>query len=329
MRSIRRAGAATMLTGALCAAIAAAPAGAATRPSLASVEHSVHAADGALLKLKRLASSDAGAAKSALLRSLAQITAAAHQAQALQGHAGAATMAKAFGLVASQYDRDVRAYTSLLGGTGGSLQSLLAGSLQPVLAGRTQALAFLGQLTSVVGADTGAVTNTIANVLGNSAGEIKSLTGLIGGNLPKQVQGVIAQALSTATGVLDAGLAQLKALIPTLPAPAQGIAQAVLTQISGVFDQLKGALTGATDVIPNVLGGNLGQAVTGQIGQVLKTIGGILGVGGVTGGTGTGNGTGTGTPGGFPGLGGLIPPFVGDLLNSLGVGSLFPKTAAH
>jgi hypothetical protein len=348
MKSILRTGAATLLAGVLCAAVAVAPAGAATRPSLASITHSVHAADGALLKLRRLAASNPAAAKQALTRSRSQIAAAAHEARALRGHASPDTTTKAFGLLAGQYDRALQTYTSLIGGTGGSLQGLLAQALQPTLAGRTQALGFLGQLTGLLSpAGAGAATGTIAGLLGNAPTEIQSLTGLFSaGQLPTSIQALIGQAITTAGGFLDAGLAQLKSLIPTLPAPAQSAVEGVLTALTTALGQVKSTLTGLTQTIGGLLPGAIGQTITGQLGQVLSMLQGFLGTAGGTptgGTTGTGTtGTGTtgaGTTGAGTTAGGLlggflgslpVPPFITNLLSGFKLGSLLPTGApAH
>jgi hypothetical protein len=341
MRFIFRAGGATLLTGAVCAGLALAPTAALARPSVAAVASHVHAADAALTQMRHLVRKHPAAARHALVRNRAEVTAAAHAAKAVSVSGNVSATASALSLVASQFDRDVRAYTSLIPTSSGSLQAALAQALAPALAGRTVALGFLAQLTGKLpAAGAGDVTSVLVGILQNLPGEISSLTGIVqGGQLPGQLQTLIAKALTTASGLLDAGLAQVQSLIPTLPAPLQTVVSDVLTQLKALFGQLETTLNQAVQSISTVIGGPIGQMLSGQLSQVLGLLqgffngNGLTGLTGLTGGTGGTGGTGaTGSGGGAGFLAGLpIPSFIQDLLKNLGVGGLFfaPHASAH
>jgi hypothetical protein len=316
MRFILRAGGVSLITGAVCVALAAVPTAALAHPSVASVSRDVHAADAALAQVRHNARKHPGAARKALARNRAAALAAGRDAEAVGASGGASAAASALSLVAAQYDRDVRTFTTLLPSSPGSLQGLLAQALAPALAGRTLASGFLAQLIGQLpGSGAGDATSVLTNLLQSLPGEINSLAAFLkSGQLPQTLQGVISQAVTTVTGLLDAGLAQLQSLVPSLPAPAQAVVGNVLTQLKSLFGQLKGTLTQAAQTISSLLGGSLGQTLSGQLSQVVSFLQGFFG--GSTGSTGS---TGSNPLGGL--FGSLpIPSFVSSLLNNLGFG---------
>jgi hypothetical protein len=287
----------------LCAGLAV-PAVASAHSSLATVRHDVNAAGAALHALKHAGARHPGAARRALARNKASMTAGARAVHSLAQSGNVSATASALGLVAKQYDRNVRTYVSLIPTTSGSLQTQLASSLQPALAGRSLSDWLLGQLTTVLpdGGDTSAATGTLSDLLGNLPSLIQSLTSVAGGgDVSSQIQAIVVQALTTATGVLDASLAQVQALLPSLPASDQATVQAVLTQIQAILGSIQSTLTGT------------GSGSTTGTGS------------GSTTGTGSGSTTGTATcPGGTGSLlGNLpIPPIISGLLQNLGLGQL-------
>jgi hypothetical protein len=306
----------TALATATVFAIAAGPAAASSGPSLAKAVRDVHTASSALHQASTLASSNPAAAGVALTRGNTALAAAAHQARWLHARHNVAASATAFEGVAVQYDHAVKAYTSMLPSATGALQGLLAQGLVPAISGRTQALGFLsGLLPSLPVSAASTATSTITGVIGNAPGEITSLTGLVSiGSLPTQIQQLIAQAITTAGGVLSAGITQLEALVPSLPASIQPIVQSLLTTLSNALGQITSTLTGASGTIGGMLGGLIGTEL-GQITSILKGIlGNLPGLGGITG-TGAGTGTGTGTgPGGILGS---LPFGLGSILSGL------------
>jgi hypothetical protein len=319
----------TALATATVFAVAAGPAAASGGPSLAKAVGDVHAASGALNQVSKLAASSPAAASKALALGNADLAAAAHQARWLHSRHNLGAAATAFEGVALQYDRQVRTYTSMVASSKGALQASVAQALAPAIAGRTQALGFLGELVPSlpVSAATTA-TSTITGVIGNAPGEITGLTGLISiGDLPTQIEQLIAQAITTAGGVLTAGITQLEALVPSLPASIQPIVTKVLTTLQGLLGQLTGTLTGTTSTIGGLFGGLIGTEL-GQITTILQGILGDLpglpGLGGIFG-TGTGTGTG-GTGTGTGGILGSLPFGLGSILSGLlgNLGMLIP-----
>lgn len=309
------AGSAGLVGAALCLTLAAAPAGASMRPSMASVVHELHVANVALAHVRP---GHSVASRRALARNRAASRAAARQAVRLRRVAGAATAARAFALVAGQYDRDVRVYTTLVRVSSGSLQLALAQALALAVAARGQALGLLKQLTSLV---PGAITGVTVGMIGSGETEVSSLAGLVnGGGLPTQIQGLIAQALTTATGLLDGALGQIKSIIPTLPAQAQPIVTAALGQVTSALGLVTATLGQATQLISGVFGGTLSgplSQVTSLLQSLIGQFSGLTAPG--TGSTGTGTGS-TGTGGFFGSL--PIPPFVQTLLGQFGFGGM-------
>jgi hypothetical protein len=325
-------------------AVAAAPAAAASHtslpatasgPSLAKVVGDVHAANHALTNLTSIASSNPAAARSALALGKADIAAAAHQARWLHARASGTTSAAAFEDVATQYNSDVKAYTSMVTSTSGSLQTSIAQALTPAIAGRSQALAFLGELAPTLATPAaGTATSTITSVVGSLPTEITSLTGVVGtGDLPTEIEQLIAQAITCAGGVLDAGITELEGIVPDLPAAIQPIVTSLLDTLSSTLATLESTLEGTTttSVGGTTVGGLLGGLIGTELGQVTTILQGILGdlpgiLGGVTGTTGTtGTGTGTGT-GTTAGILGMLPFGLGSLLSGLlgGLGISLP-----
>src|SRR5438067_104597 len=83
---------------------------------------------------------------------------------------------------------------------------------------RTQALGFLGGLLpSLPAADQANATQTIGDVVQSSPDQVTSLAdALQGGNLSDTSSQLLSQALTEASGFMDAALAQLQNLIPNL-----------------------------------------------------------------------------------------------------------------
>jgi hypothetical protein len=292
----------------LCAGLVV-PAAASAHSSLATVRHDVNAAGSALHALKHAGARHPGAARRALARNKASMTAGARAVHSLAQSGDVRATASGLGLVAKQYDRNVRTYVSLIPTTSGSLQTQLASSLQPALDGRALSDWLLGQLTKLLpsGGDSSAAAGTLSDLLGNLPSLIQSLTGVAGGgDVSSQIQSIVAQALTTATGVLDASLAQVQALLPSLPASDQATVQAVLTQIQSILGSI--------------------QSITGSGSATGTGAGSATGTGsGSAAGPGTGSATSSGTcPGGTGSLlGNLpIPPFISGLLQNVGLGQL-------
>ena len=83
MRFNLRAGGVSLITGAICVALAAAPTAALAHPSVASVSRDVHAADAALAQVRHYARKHPAAARSALARNRSAAAAAGRDAAAV------------------------------------------------------------------------------------------------------------------------------------------------------------------------------------------------------------------------------------------------------
>src|SRR5580658_1526558 len=243
----------TALATAAAFAVAAAPAVAASHPSLPATSSGpsltkavsdVPAANHALMQLSSTGSSNAAAARTALARGRADVAAAAHQARWLHARSNASTSAAAFEAVATQYNSDVKTYTSMVTTTTGSLQTLIAEALAPAIAGRSQALAFLGQLDpSLPVSAAGTATSTITGLVGSLPSEITSLTGVVStGDLTTEIEQLIAQAITSAGGVLDAGITELEGMVPELPTAIQPIVTSLLETLSSTLSTLESTL---------------------------------------------------------------------------------------
>ncbi|HEY5318367.1 MAG TPA: hypothetical protein VIJ20_10330 [Solirubrobacteraceae bacterium] len=308
----------TALATATVFAIAAGPAAAASGPSLTKAVRDVHAANSALTQLSKSASSSPAAARSALARGRADIAAAAHQARWLHARSTPGAAATAFEGVAVQYDRDVQTYTSMLASSTGALRASLAQALVPAISGRTQALGFLGELAPTLPVAAASVaTSTITGVVGGLPTEITSLTGLANaGDLPTEIEQLIAQAITAAGSVLDAGITELEGIIPSLPAGVQPIITTLLSTLTTVLGTVESTLEGTTSSIGGLLGGLIGTQL-GDITSILQGILGDLPGLGTIGGTGTGTGTGTGGTTGTGGILGALPFGLGSILSGL------------
>jgi hypothetical protein len=347
MKSIFRSRGPGLAAAAACVALAAVPASAAARSPLATITGDVHAANAALTTLSHTARHHQRAARRALAHNQAAITAAARELRELKGHATAAGAAKALTLIAKQYGADAYTYTALVPKASGSLQTELANAIKPALDGQTIASGLLGELTGLLpSSGASAASGTIGGLLGNLPQLIQSLTGMVdGGSYSQGIQMILSGALTTATGLLDAGINEVKTLLPNLPAPAQAAIQNVLTTIQSAFATFECALNQAVQTISSTLGSSSGSSMMGgQLSSLLSLLQSFFGASsspttpasscpastdngsgtptgtGTSSGTGapTGAGTATGTGTGMPFLGSLpIPSFVQTMLQNL------------
>lgn len=275
MRLIPRASVAAVV------AVLAVPAAAsAATPSVSSVRAHVRAADHALVQLKSaVRHHHRAAAIKALHKTRSEVGVAAHQARAL--HARSHTSAaRAFSLVAGQYNGDLSAISSLIPSSSGSLLGALTQALAPVINGRTQALGFLGSLVpSLSSSDQTSASQTIGDVVSSGPGQVQTLAGDVQlSGLSDQISQMLSQALTAATGFIDAGLAQLQNLIPNLPQDAQQPLQDALTQVTQALDQVMQTLQSVIPQIADALG-SIGNVLASQLSQLSGIFGQIAGAG--------------------------------------------------
>lgn len=328
MKYLLRAGGSALVATALSAAALAAPAGAATHHSIHSVQSHVKAADVALRKLDRVAHHNARQAKLAVSAVRKEASAARADAHYLRSHASAKTAAQAAGVVALQYDWDVRTFTSLIDTASPSVQPVLAGSLPSLLSGQTDILGLLSSLTGALSGSsaTGAQT-VLTGLIGSLPTEIGSLSGVLsGGDLTATLQGLLTKALGMASSALNQGVSQLQSVIATLPAPAQTAINGLITQLQSVLSQLQSVVAG--------LGSGTGTTSTGTGTTSTGTASGLLNLSGLsnfpglsmltqlfgalTGNLGSAGGTSSGSAGGILSAGGLGGGMLSGLLGQLG-----------
>ena len=286
-----------------------------TKASTADVSRHVKQAHRALKRVQAWAGSDAAFAKRALIQNRHETAAASRAAKQLRGNGAPAAAASALSQVARQYDQNFGAYGQLLDGVAGNLQSALAQALQPALNGRQQALTALQQVIGQLPADQRLVpSQLIASITNATPSQVGDLAGLLGADgLSQQLQQLISQALATASGLVESGIAQLQSLIPTLPAGAQGILNQALGLVTGQLHDMLGLLQQVLGVIPTTVSG-VANVVTSQLNQVMGIIQQVLG-GGLGGLLGGGSGSGSSAAGCTSTI--PVPSFLSGLLGNL------------
>jgi hypothetical protein len=298
------------------AAVAAAPAVAAPTPppSAAGVADHVRSATKASKRVtKYVRRGNDRAALRFLKQARREAVSGAREARSLAARAGTSPTAAGqaiFGLTAAAatYGAATKDFSSLVGTTSGPMQAALAGAIPGSVAGRTQLLAALSALiTQLDGVARDQAVQALAAVQTGSPGQVAGLaqaTTLAG--LPASIQQILDAALAVATAALDDGLAQVTALLPTLPAGAQAQVAQALGLVSTTLASIAPLLTQTTALVSSTLN------------QVFALIGGLLPQ--VTAITATTTPA-TGAPAAGGGLGGLIPDvggLLGGLLGSLG-----------
>jgi hypothetical protein len=285
------------------------------KASTADVTRHVKQAHRALKRVQAWAGSDAAYARRALRQNRHETAAASRAARQLRAAGGPAAAASALSQVARQYDQNFGAYGSLLDGVAGDLQSALAQALQPALNGRQQALTALQQVIGQLPVDQRLIpSQLIASIANGTPSQVGDLAGLLDGDgLSQQLQELISQALATASGLVESGIAQLQSLIPTLPAGAQQILDQALSLVTGQLDDMLGLLQQVLGVVPTTIGG-VTNIVSSQINQVMGIIEQVLG-GGLGGLLGNGSGSGSSSAGCTSTV--PVPSFLNGLLGNL------------
>lgn len=225
----------------------------------------------------------------------------AREARSLAARAGTSPTAAGqaiFGLTAAAatYGAATQDFSSLVGTTSGPMQAALAGAIPGSVAGRAQLLAALSALIAQLdGTARDQAVQALAAIQTGAPGQVAGLaqaTTLAG--LPASVQGILDAALAVATAALDDGLAQVTALLPTLPPGAQAQVARALGLVSSTLASIAPLLTQTTNLVSSMLN------------QVFALINGLLPqVTAITGTAPAARAPGAG------GLGGLIPDLSG------------------
>lgn len=317
-RSLRSTVATLVAATLIPAAVAVTPAAAApaAAPSMAGVAEHVQAATKAAKRVTKYArrGNDRAAARF-LVQARRQAVTGAREARALAGRAGASDGAAdqaVLGLAAAAatYGNATQSFAGLLDTTSGPLQTALAKAIPGSVAGRTQLLGMLsGLMTQLDGPQRDRAALGLAAVQAGAPAQVAGLaqaTTLAA--LPASLQAILDTALAAATAALDDGLAQVTALLPTLPPGAQAQVAQALGLVSSTLAAITPLLAQTTQLVTSTLNSVLGL-VSGLIPQVTAITGVVPGAGA------PGATPAAGTP--LAGLQGLIPD-LGGLLGGLG-----------
>ncbi|MDQ3630778.1 MAG: hypothetical protein M3417_05790 [Actinomycetota bacterium] len=310
------------------AAVTAAPAAAApaSAPSAAGVAGHVLSATKASKRVAKYArrGNDRAAARY-LVQARREAVTGAREARKLAARAStspAAAQQAVAGLTAAAatYGNATQDFSTLVGTTSGPLQAALVNAIPGSVAGRTQLLGLLSTLIPQLSGDArDQAVKSMAALQVGAPGQVADLAQAATlAALPASLQGILDAALAAATAALDDGLAQVTALLPTLPegeqiqvAQALGLVSATLKSIAPLLAQTTGLVSKTLDSVFALVSGLIPQvtAITGVVpgagtpgtapaaGTPLGGLGGLIpGLGGLLGGLG----------GLIPGLGGLL-----------------------
>ncbi len=317
-RSLRSTVATLVAATLIPAAVAVAPAAAApvAAPSAAGVGSHVQAATKASKRVAKYArrGNDRAAARF-IVEARREAVAGAREARLLAARAGTSDRAAdqavwGLAVAAASYGNATQGFAGLLGTTSGPLQRKLVSAIPGSVAGRTQMLGMLSTLIAQLdGAQRDRAAQALAAVQAGAPGQVAGLaeaTTLAG--LPLALQGILDTALAAATAALDDGLAQITALLPTLPEAAQiqvaqalGIVRSALAGIAPLLAQTTSLVATTLDRVFALVSGLIPQAtaVTGVV-------------------------PGAGSPGAAPTAGGLLGGLSGLIPGLGGLGGLIP-----
>ncbi len=321
------------------------------KPSVA-VQVSVDKATKATKRMKRYARlGNANAVARQLKIARSQSAAASRTARSMASAADTSSesvvAAQALTLAGTQYDQLAEAITAIVDQINGQVQMLVANAIAPSLAGKQKIIEVLTGLLNTVPAEAKPVIASIIAALSVSdANEVLNLDqALDSGTLPTGVAGIVSQAMSMATGIIDMAFGVVKSIVPLLPAAVQAplmqvlnmvtstvgtIIPTVLNTVTGLIGSILGSLpfVGGTSAsaggldLGGLLGGILGTggstSLPGNVGGMLDSLlGGLFGGG--SGGTG-------GATGGISGIISSVTGLIGNLLGGLFGGQTVPAT---
>jgi hypothetical protein len=268
-------------------AVTGAPAASAHSPSVKGV--SAHAKK-AHVAMKRVAVAvdrhNSRVARKHLLTARRQAAAAAREARALRATADTpgeiTTAAGAIGLATDTYNDLMVMISDLIDEAKGIVQEALAKAIPATVNGQSKLLELLNGMVALLPEEYQAqATAFIAQLTVAMADPIGSLTGILGSaGLPVDVAGIVQTALQTATGAVQMALAQVEALLPSLPAIAQGPVRMALTMVSDIMDMVTGTLGSLLPGAGAATGSGapqLGGLISGPLSAVQGLLGSLLG----------------------------------------------------
>jgi hypothetical protein len=337
-------------TMAALAALLALPAAASATVSATShsagVRTHVVKAQKAIKRMNRAASAGNSASVLRQLRiARSQTAAASREARAMAAVSDSVAAAQALTLAGTAYEQLISAITQLVDEVTGPAQAAVTQAIKPSLAGQHQVIGVLSSLLDDMPASVRPILASIVTGLAvGDADEVVNMHSAIGGGaLPANITPIVTQALAMATQFIDMAFTTIKAIVPMLPAPAQGPMTQVLnmgTQTSGTM--MPAALSTVTGLIDTILGslpfihGSAGSGLTNVFGGLLGGVTGT-GQGALPGDTGNilskllselfGGGSAS-EPGATGGLIGRIMELINSILSGLFGGQHLPAPAA-
>ncbi len=263
----------------LAAAIAAAtvlvPASAQAAP--AATRHQFAARAATIRLADAVRSGNRAGALRALKASRHQAASATRLSRRLVVQGATVRAARAAKAAALAYDANLAAYAATLPAASPAVAKPIAQALVPSMAGRGQAVAMLGGLMGQVpvAARPGLAT-AITSITEGAPQDAQSLAGAIPA-LPVDIQAIVAQAFAAASAYIDTALTQVEAILPLLPAIAQGPVKAVLGLVTS---QIAGIQKLITQVLGMVLpaAGATGAPAAGGLGGLIPGLGGGFGL---------------------------------------------------
>jgi len=222
-----------------------------------------------------------------------ELAVAARQARLLRAAADTPAQtvdaAGAVALATGEYTDLVALVSQLVDQVQGSIQQALASALPGSVNASGQLLDILNQLLPLVpDAVRPQLAAAIAQLTADGTTALSPMqNALAGGTLPVDIAQIVSTAMQAVTSALDTAMNQIAAIVPTLPAMAQGPVQSALSLVQGVLNMVTGQigsfLPGGSSS-PGSGTGDLAGGILGQMsGLISQLLGGILPGGGLSG----------------------------------------------
>ena len=273
-----------LVTGAALAALVAVPTAAEAKPvSASTVRAQAVAADKSLDRVVSLAKRNRDTAAGKELRNYRrQLRSADKQLRKLRGStasasstSGTKTYARSGRVVGTVANECADVLATLVDDVGGDTQVAIANAIKACIVTRDRIVDVLTGLLAQAPAEAQPyIAQVIQMLSAPSENQVAGITGALGtGALPVDVAGILTQALEIATAAISDTIAALQPILGSLPGPAAGIVQSVLTMVT---DQLHMVTAMISDLFTGLFGGTPTGTGTGGLG-------GLVGSGGLPG----------------------------------------------
>lgn len=274
-----------LVTGAALAALVAVPTAAEAQPvSASTVRTQAVAADKSLDRVVSLAKRNRDTAAGQELRNYRrQLRSADKQLRKLRGSTASAsstsgaakTYARSGLVVGTVANECAGVLATLVDDVGGDTQVAIANAIKACIVTRDRIVDVLTGLLAQAPAEAQPyIAKVIQMLSAPSENQIAGITGALGtGALPVDVAGILTQALEIATAAISDTIAALQPILGSLPGPAAGIVQSVLTMATDQLHMVTGMIS---DLFTGLFGGTPTGTGTGGLG-------GLVGSGGLPG----------------------------------------------